>query len=313
MPIFETFSSRKRKQQTTGPDVYQYTEISDVIRGQVIHILNDAIGNSEREAREYSPDNEDVWIAIRKVLCRERGRPTLTKEADAKKDCLSYVRSEMDVDLWLDIIELAFLVIDKSVREQDYVHRDRAGVTQSADDAIEEINHRFREAALGYEYSNGKIIRIDSQLIHSEIVTPALQLLSDSRFKGPQEEFIAAHGHYRAGEYKDALVDALNAFESTMKAICDLKKWDYQKGARASDLIKVIRANRLLPDYLDGSFDQLIATLQSGLPKVRNEEGGHGQGATPRETPGYVAAYALHLAAAKIVLLVEAFKAHRNP
>jgi hypothetical protein len=67
--------------------------------------------------------------------------------------------------------------------------------------------------------------------------------------------------------------------------------------------------NGLLPDYLGQSFDQLIATLQSGLPKVRNEVAGHGQGATPRETPGYVAGYALHLAAVNIVLLVEAMKA----
>ncbi len=46
------------------------------------------------------------------------------------------------------------------------------------------------------------------------------------------------------------------------------------------------------PDYLDKSFDQLIATLSSGLPRVRNEEGAHGQGAKPRATPPYVAAYA---------------------
>ena len=73
-----------------------------------------------------------------------------------------------------------------------------------------------------------------------------------------------------------------------------------------------IRKNGLLPDYLDNSFDQLLATLQSGLPKVRNEEGAHGQGAQPREAPPYVAAYALHLAAAKIVLLVEAFRESEN-
>ena len=60
-----------------------------------------------------------------------------------------------------------------------------------------------------------------------------------------------------------------------------------------------------LPSYLDNSFDQLAATLKSGLPKVRGEESAHGQGATPRETPDYVAAYALHLAAAKILFLVE--------
>lgn len=93
-----------------------------------------------------------------------------------------------------------------------------------------------------------------------------------------------------------------------MKAICDIKDWEYKKGARASDLLKILRAKDLLPDYLDNSFDQLAATLSSGLPKVRNEEGGHGQGAQPRATPSYVAAYALHLAAAKIVLLVEAMQ-----
>ena len=71
----------------------------------------------------------------------------------------------------------------------------------------------------------------------------------------------------------------------------------------------MVRAHGLLPDYLDASFDQLVATLKSGLPKVRNQGGVHGQGAIPRETPDYVAAYALHLAAAKILFLVEAHKA----
>lgn len=311
MPIFETFSARYRKQQKTGPDVYQYAEIPNVLRGQLTHIINSAIGHSARESNRHQADNEDVWSYIRQTLCRERGQITLTNERDAKTDCQNYIRLEQEVDLWLDIVELACLVIDIGVRKKEKWDNQRAGVTQSADEAIEELNYRFREAEFGYQYDSGQIIRVDNQLIHAEVVTPALQLLSDDRFKGPQQEFLAAHTHYRAGEHKDALVDALSAFESTMKTICDLKKWPYQKGARASDLVKAIRSNGLLPDYLDNSFDQLIATLQSGLPKVRNEEGGHGQGANPRETPGYVAAYALHLAAAKIVLLVEAFKAHK--
>jgi Domain of unknown function (DUF7014) len=95
-----------------------------------------------------------------------------------------------------------------------------------------------------------------------------------------------------------------------MKTICDIKGkgWAYPKGARATDLVKIIRRQRLFPDYLDASFDQLIATLASGLPPVRNEAGGHGQGGTPRVTPSYVAGYALHLAAAQIILLVEALE-----
>ena len=42
---------------------------------------------------------------------------------------------------------------------------------------------------------------------------------------------------------------------------------------------------------------------------MRNEVAAHGQGPTPRETPEYVAAFALHLAAAKILFLVEAHQA----
>jgi hypothetical protein len=178
---------------------------------------------------------------------------------------------------------------------------------------IEELNIRFRQAGFGYQFECGQIVRVDSQVLHSQAVKPALVLLADARFAGAQDEFLSAHAHYRADEHEDAIVDANRAFESTMKAICDNRGWEYQQGVRASDLVGVIRRNGLLPDYLDQSFDQLIATLRSGLPRVRNEAGGHGQGAVPRETPGYIAGYALHLAAANIVLLVEAFKDTERP
>lgn len=117
---------------------------------------------------------------------------------------------------------------------------------------------------------------------------------------------MSAHKHYRAGETKDAITDANNAFESTMKAICDQRGWPYQSGATASQLVRVVKENGLLPDKMSKSFEQLAATLKSGLPPVRNEEGAHGQGSDPHRTPDYVAAYALHLAAAKILFLVEA-------
>ena len=95
-----------------------------------------------------------------------------------------------------------------------------------------------------------------------------------------------AHGHYRAGEMKDAITDANNAFESTLKSDLRAKgAWQYSNGARASDLLKVVRENGLLPSYLDNSFDQLAATLKSGLPKVRGEEGAHGQGAITTRHP----------------------------
>jgi hypothetical protein len=63
-----------------------------------------------------------------------------------------------------------------------------------------------------------------------------------------------------------------------MKCICDALGWTYDKKARASDLLKVLKQNHLFPEYLGNTFDQLLAVLKTGLPEVRNNEGSHGQG-----------------------------------
>jgi hypothetical protein len=146
-----------------------------------------------------------------------------------------------------------------------------ARIAIPAEDAVSELNERFRRAGFGYRYERGKIFRIDSELPHQEATLPALVLLSDPRFAGADQEFRAAHDHLKAGEYKDCVVDALNALESTMKPICDAKGWKYDKGARASDLVKVLRREGLFPEFAEQSFDQLTATLKSGLPTVRYE------------------------------------------
>ena len=181
-------------------------------------------------------------------------------------------------------------------------------VEQNPDDAINELNHRFREHAIGYQYNNGQIIRVDSGFVHAEVVIPALSLLSDHDFEGAEEEFRNAHKHYRKQEYKDAIVDCLNAFESTMKTICKKCEWSYSKTASAKELIKVLLENELIPKYLESYFASLRSLLESGVPTVRNKTSGHGQGEFPVDVPEYLAAYVLHLTASNIVLLVEAYQ-----
>ena len=311
MPLYELFSRRKAESEKSQPDVYQYERIPDTLRVQVRRILEDSVGafNRPSEWGRSMPNNNEAWDLLRDAVAREHGKLSLANQQYSYDDCIAYIHSEKKVELWLDLVELCIRYVDKILNAKQKYELDRVGATQTAEDAIEELNIRFRQSAFGYRYETDQIIRIDSELIHKEVVRPALHLLSDSRFSGAEEEFRSAHAHYRAGEYKDCAADALNALESVLKTICQLKSWQVDKGARATDLLKVVRSNGLLPDYLDTSFDQLVATLSSGLPKVRNEEGGHGQGAKPRATPTYIAGYALNLAAAKIVLLVEAFLA----
>ncbi len=307
MPIVDLFSSRQ-KQNSPAEDVWEYDRIPNVLRVQVSNIVSGALGDAEYRGR----DPEEAYRAIVRAVAHEHGRARLAGNwyLDASEELHECLRNETDLLVWLDCVELTFRVIENWQRKFDDHDREMSGITISADDAVDEINERFRRAGFGYRYEDGRVMRIDNDLMHQEVTLPALRLLRDPRFAGADEEFRAAHAHYRAGENKDCAVcavDALNAVESTMKTICDLKGWPYPKGARANDLVKILRQNGLFPDFAEQSFDQLVATLKSGLPTVRNENGGHGQGAVPVAVPTYIATYALNLAATNILLLMEAF------
>lgn len=310
MPIFELYSRRKRcLERGDAPEVYQYNTLPAPLRTQLAQIFSDAIGGyyvSSGYGGTASPNNNDTWNEICRILRREKGVDSLSASGpDMREEVLSYLRTASTDDA-LDVVHVCCVAIEKVVPTfTQYSYRNHR-IRQNPDEALKEVNYRFREAGVGYQYDSREIIRVDSQFLHSEVVKPALAILSDSRFKGAEEEFLEAHKQYRSGNSKDAVTGANRAFESAMKAVCDIKGWTFEKGARATDLIKVLRRNCLFPDYLDNAFDQLIATLSSGLPAVRNSGGGHGQGAVPRETPNYVAAYALHLAATNIVLLADA-------
>ena len=310
MPISDLFSHRKRMAEGTTPDVYVYDELAEMLRNQVVHILQTSIGTYvvARTSQFRAIENNADWLRIHNRIAREHGVLRLGDSLDASENVLNYFLNICDVHKALDVIEACFMYIDQVTRKLDKTQLYGRGITQEADDAIAELNERFRRAGVGYLFEGGMILRVDSDLVHSEVVKPALRYLNEPGFEGPREEFLRAHGHYRSGEMEDAITDANNAFESTLKAVCDQRGWSYETGARASDLLRLVRREGLLPQYLDNSFDQLSATLSSGLPQVRNEMGAHGQGSTPRTTPHYVGAYSLHLAAANILFIVEAHK-----
>jgi len=223
-------------------------------------------------------------------------------------ECFDFVL-QSEGNCLLDMIELAFKVIDRAVRRLTQTEMDEAGVTQTSDDAIEELNHRFREHGLGYQYLGGKIVRLDSEFLHAEVCTPALSLLNSDGFDGAADEFLRAFEHYRHGRKKEAVADALKAFESTMKAICVKRRWNFPPNATAKPLLDILFAKGLIPAELESHFAGLRTALESGLPTVSNKTSRHGQGVTPIGLPGHVAAYALHLTAADIVFLIEAHKA----
>jgi hypothetical protein len=308
MGIRETFSKRqKRLAQAGQQDVYQYTELPNTFRVQVVEILNDAIG-PPYSSGGYETPSMNIWKGVHKSLRREHGVFQLTNNPRSVHDDYMNFILQAETDKALDAIEFAFQDIDDVVRRR---YRGIISTELEPDEAIEELNNRFKEHGIGYQFIEGFLVRVDSQFIHAEVVKPALSLLNGQGFDGPADEFIKAFEHHRHGRDKEAVVEALKAFESTMKAICAARKWKFDPTATAKELIKTLLANGLIPPELESHFTALRTAMESGLPTVRNRTSGHGQGAVPVTIPPHVTAYALHLAAANIILLVEAHNAKK--
>ena len=317
MPIFQTFAKRKEKAQNSGKLViYRYNELPESFRVQVVHIWKQALNQVHSDSFAA-----DCWRYIHDTLAKEMGvfelLPKSARSGNRMVVCSNFLLQSKDLDQVLSLIELSFHCIDTSVRQEGrrHYHLDwRNGAKQTPDDAIKELNYRFQEHAIGYQYAGGQIIKVRSQYLHSETVEPAVTLLHDAGFEGALQEFMNAHKCYRERTYKDAIVNASNAFESTMKTICDIRRWTYPPNSTTTKLIDVLFDNNLISPEMKSHFTSLRSALASGVSPIRNKggQGGHGQGSTPVQVPNHIAAYALHLTAANIVFLVESHKALTN-
>ena len=303
MAIHDLFSSRKRERDRAEDDSLTYDELPDQLRAQIVHIWRRAIGPSVPVAHYHFDEieeNRQAWLAIENTVAEEHGSYQLGKAHDVLDRCVEYLTTAESIDRVLDLIELSFRYIDRNVRRMDEHHRELHGITTTASKAIEDLNIRFREARVGYRFESGVIVRVDEEMIHQNVVKPALHVLSRPEFEGANQEMLRALRHYRDGDYTAANVDANNAFESTLKAICNQRCWGDVENAPVGKLLTIVDNKRLFPrGYLKD-------TLLKGLPQIRNKDGGHGQGSAQINIPEYLAEYALNLAATNIVLLCKA-------
>jgi hypothetical protein len=304
MPVFNLYSKRQKRLRGELPDVFQYDSIPAQLRVQIIHIWRDTVGE-DRFALDPTPA-ADTYKEISNVLCREYGIFDLVRDSRGyfENDLERYFLSLDEHEKALDVIELVFRFIDLVVRDE--YHQSNTLTKLKPDAAIEELNARLLEHGVGYQYNSGQLIRKDSELLHANVVKPALEFLQDELYEGANEEFLRAHDHYRHGRYKESLNECLKAFESTMKSICNKRGWAYSEKDTAKKLIDICLANGLIPAYLQSQIQSLKSILESGIPTVRNRLGGHGQGGQQTTVPNYMASYTIHMTATTILLLIEA-------
>ena len=303
MPVFDLFSKRQKRLRGEVPDVYVYDEVPQPLRVQLVQILQDGIAPNLK----YCDGPMYLHEYIHKTLCREYGVFSLSKESRVSDwyAVANYLLQTENVEHIIDIVELCLRTVDNFIRKSNWKY---FGCSASPDSTIEEVNFRFREHGIGFEYVSGELIRIDSQLVHDDVVKPALKLLADPKYSGANDEFLKAHEHYRYGRHKECLAECLKAFESTMKTVCDLKGWQYQTRDTAKILIDTCITNGLFPTFMQSHIGNLRSILESGVPTLRNKLGGHGQGATVTTVSESTARFALHSTAANILLFVESAK-----
>jgi hypothetical protein len=304
MPVRNLFSKREKRKRGEIPDIFQYTDLTDKFRVQIIHILEDVF----ELIRKENIGDEDVCELIHNSVCREHGWFSLDSMAEVgqhKQAIFNFIVSCKNYEHVLDVIELSFAIaadLDK-IFENDY-HRSLFSYAPE-----KELNERFLENGIGYQFEAGQIVRVDSQIIHSEVTKPVLNLLSEDEYEGANEEYLKAHEHFRAKRYKECMNECLKSFESVMKAICAKRGWSYDASSdTAKKLLDICFKNGLIPVYLQNHFASLRTSLESGVPTLRNKNSGHGQGEVAIEVPSFLASYMLNLTGTSILMLISAEK-----
>lgn len=302
--MYKLFSQRKREEENGVSDVYIYNKFSKEFRNQYFHIINYTF-NFNGDERYYTYNGSiNLWEIACENFAREKGLKYLKDNYGYRNNRLAYEKyvDECSNEDFLDLMDYTFTVIISN--------KDTASIVGRAkiDNAIEELNYRFKQHSLGYEFINGNLIEKTNEQIHKEIIKPALYLLNNKAFQGAEEEYFQAFDFYKEKKNKEAILNAIKAFESVLKTICEKMKYPYDKDKDgAKQLLQHLSENEFYPKYLESHLTGIRLTLESGAPTLRNKNAGHGQGSEVVNVSDEYVEYALNLVATNIVLLVKLF------
>ncbi len=294
MAIVDLFSKRLARSEGKSEQPYIYNEVPQKLRQQIWYIFENSGFGTE----------ESICSMLCKILCEENGMACLVEDYYAGTGTYSgnlytFFIGIADYLQALNITEL----IGRSIERLTHPYKILS--YEERRELLDEINIRFKENGIGYQFENGYLVRLDSTYMHSEVVKPVISLLFNIKFEGALDEYTKAHLYYKNSDNSACLNECLKAFESTMKIICEKKGWSYNKSDGAKGLISTCFTNNLIPSYMQNQFDSLRVLLESGVPTNRNKNSGHGQGNEVKNIPASLARYTLNLTGSNIIFLIE--------
>ena len=285
-------------------ELFFYNMIPTPLKIQLVHIWNEFF------TQERMPLNiaDSYYQEMAQIIRKEHSLvdlPGSSYDYSLFSRIHLYFGSFDDVEKLLDIIELVSFFIENAedhLYQNGYnsIHLSPNGVA-----AINETNQRFKMNGVGYQYQNGKIIRLDNQLLHIESVERTLDLLKDPMYENVNQEFLTAHEHFRFKRNADCLTWCLKAYESTIKIVANQNGWPFEKGSTARPLTQLLFKKQFFPPYLESAMSGLQTFLEQSINTIRNQKGGHGNGIEINHVPDSLAQYMLYITGSTINLIIE--------
>lgn len=285
------FDYKRRKEAERPLEPFTYDDPPQGLREQMALLVNEIYhGRNLKDLYGYYLLEDH---AFRKLVSEIKW-----KHIDSFSRSINHLAVFMDVFQVVDDVELFVSLVE---------------VFSKSDRFRKDANRFFRNARFGYQFHHVpteddpyriQAFRVDAEYIHSEVVMPVLQLISEPKFSTVQEEFIKAHSAYLDGDYSTAVVECNKAFESTLKIACHERGFDYENTQTANTLIDTLWNSDFFPDYLKEFLPSIRAMLLN-TSVIRNKIAAHGKGTSTFTLDASVAKLALHTSAALIVFVVD--------
>ncbi len=298
--LFDVFSIRNKQNNQT--EIKKFL-IPQTLRSRVL-----------MRCKDVFPDRlfKTFLEEINKFLLYKLGSITLTEHED-----IYFERSEETIDYlgkcsgedFLDFIEYIFRVdsfnhlklnrfefvkeLNSFLEMDDLPYHITDFVTKKREMKISGKIIPFTETISG-----PKVIMKESQLVHSQIIAPALQFLKHPDYLNANNEFLEALEDYRKDDYKDCLTKCCSSFESVMKIICQNKGWTYEQKNTAKPLVDIIIKNTDLEPFFEQTLI-IVAILRNKLSSV------HGDGVITKEISPQIAEYAINMTASSMLMLLK--------
>lgn len=298
----ELYSRRLAKSLGETPQIYVHEPFSETLVVQIRNLIASCyLFEINGQISEGNANSTKPIVRLIILLRHELGVLNLNnwQTASPLEEIYQYLKHTKTLESQIDVVELAFKLAE------EWVAKNWSNKKQQISSAIEELNYRLKQHQQPYQYTNGQIIRIESEYLHIEATEPAIKLLHLNGYDGAQQEFMKAHEHFRNRRNKEAIAEALKAFESVMKTICDRRGWAYDQHWTAKKFIPFLLEQGLVDSFWQSHLLGLSSMLM-GVATGRNKTSGHGQGSELQHVPDHLANYILNMTASGIVFLIDA-------